>query len=113
MIIDTKHNQKLDGMLLNNYLCNLVNRIFKILPIRENEEPTLPTYIDGLLTELVGCKELLPALREDAIFLSILAVLQFLSSNPSSPIRVFRREVFGLISACNKLKSKYVTSDEG
>ena len=44
----------MDEMVLSNYLRNLVNLFFKILPIRESEEPSLTSYMVSLQTELIG-----------------------------------------------------------
>lgn len=108
MTVNTVSGHELSGDVLNNYLRNLVNQLFKILPIRESEEPSLVDYMISLQSELIGCSSLITALHEDSMFLSVLSILQFLIDHPESSVSTFKREVFKSISLCNKLKSKYI-----
>jgi hypothetical protein len=107
MIIETSTGTPVNSELLYNYFKALVNRFFKILPIRETEDTSLTVYMQGLQRELLGCKELIPELRTDAVYLSLLGILQYLIDNPECTVREVRREVFSAISLCNKLKSVY------
>jgi hypothetical protein len=93
--------------LLGNYMRNLVNLIFKILPIRESDEPSLKTYMESLQAEVLGCECLIRTVESDPLLLSLAAILQYLIDNPEGSVLLFRREVFKAISICNKLKSKY------
>lgn len=115
MKLSTKYGGEITPKLLTNYLGNLVNLIFKILPIRESGETSLPSYMESLEMELIGCKSLIAALDEDPMFLSILSIIQHLIENPESSVDIYRREVFKAISLCNKLKDKYAekTDKEG
>lgn len=101
--------------MLHNYLRNLVNQFFKILPIRESEEGTLITYMQSLQVELLGFNELMVAIKDDQRLLSLISILQYLIDNPECPIPVVRREVFRAISLCNKLDTEYgfVSSQDG
>ena len=107
MMIQTKAGVPMDAMVLSNYLRTLINLFFKILPIWENGESSLDTYMRSLQVELIGCKELVDAINNDPMFLSLISILQYLIDNPSCPIPVVKREVFKAISICNKLKAKY------
>ena len=107
MIFETKVGVPMDVRLFNNYMRSLVNRFFKILPIRESGEDSLETYMRSLQAELLGCKELIVAIHEDPLFMSLLNILQYLIDNPECSLTVVRREVFRAISICNKLKAKY------
>ena len=89
------------------YFCSLVDRFFKILPIREKEEESLPIYLQSLQLELIGCQKLIVELKDCGILISLLSILQFFIDNPSSQISVYRREVFRAIGLCNKLKTEY------
>ena len=84
-----------------------MNQFFKILPMRENGEETLCVYMKSLQVELLGCKELIPDMRDNPRYLTLLAILQYLVDNPSCPLQDVRREVFEAISICNKLESIY------
>ena len=108
MSIKTSNNFEIDNELLRNYFRNLVNLFFKILPIRENEEDTLVTYMKSLQAELMGCKTLVTAINNDSNFLTLISILQYLIDNPQSSVMDVKREVFKAISICNKLQSKYI-----
>lgn len=107
MIIQTTAGVPMDDLMLNAYMRSLVNRFFKILPIRESGEDSLGTYMQSLQLELLGCKELIIVLHEDSEFVSLLGILQYLIDNPECSLTVVKREVFRAISICNKLKAKY------
>lgn len=107
MSFEKYFEQNLDPALIHNYLSSLVNRFFKILPIRENGEESLATYIRSLQMELVGCAAIIIAFNEDPAYLSLLSILQYLVDNPETELKEVRREVFHAINICNKLKSKY------
>lgn len=113
MIMETTNGIYMDAEILSNYLYRLVNLFFKILPIRESGEASVGTYMKSLQAELLGCKELIQALHEDAMFLSLIAILQFLIDHQDSTPAVYKREVFKAISICNKLKSVYGSSLNG
>lgn len=108
MNVNTNAGVPITTELLRNYFHNLVNQFFKILPMRENEESSLPTYMQSLQVELLGCQELIGDLHNDASYLTLLAVLQYLIDNPSCSVREVKREVFKCISICNKLHAKCV-----
>lgn len=97
--------------LLKNYFHNLVNQFFKILPMRENNEDSLITYMQSLQTELLGCKDFIPEVGENPQYLTLLAILQYLIDNPSCTVVIVKREVFRAISICNKLKSVYASTE--
>ena len=107
MTIQTTAGVPMDARMLSDYMRSLVNRFFKILPIREDGEDTLETYMRSLQAELLGCKEFVLAIHEDPLFMSLLNILQYLIDNPECSLTVVKREVFRAISICNKLKAKY------
>lgn len=113
MTVNTTAGLPIDGKLLHNYFRTLVNHFFKIIPIRENEEESLGTYIHSLQLELFGCIDLIPELQTNSFYLSLLSILQYLGGNPECDIRIVRREVFRAISICNKLKAIYSEEVDG
>lgn len=113
MMIETKVGVPMDAEMLANYFRTLINLLFKILPIKEANEPTLSTYISSLQAEVFGCNEFILAIRNDPMILTIISILQYLSDNPDCDVRVVKREVFRAISICNKLKARYVPQMRG
>lgn len=113
MMIQTTVGVPMDAVVLNNYFRALINLFFKILPIWESGESSLETYMKSLQAELLGCKELIEAIHDDPLFLSLISILQYLIDNPSLQVATVKREVFRAISICNKLKAHYaVPPDE-
>jgi len=45
---DTSIGAKVSDKLMSNYFTSLINSFFKILPIRESGEESLPVYIRSL-----------------------------------------------------------------
>ena len=109
MIDVNVYGDNLSPQLLHNYFKTLVNQFFKILPIREQNEESLTTYMQSLQAELLGCKGLVSAIQNDASYLTLLSILQYLIDNPECTVREVKREVFRAISICNKLKAQYAS----
>jgi hypothetical protein len=97
-----------DDQFFLNYLNFLIGRVYKILPISEDEPVTLKSYLDSLVLELLGSKDLILKLKKDASFLSLIATLQSLSENQYSH-NVIRSEVFKCIDIIKKLIDRYIT----
>ena len=112
MILDTASGHQIDSVLLKNYFRALINQFFKILPLWEAKEPSLEVYMQSLQAELLGCRELVRVVRDDALFLSMASILQYLIDNPGLGTPVVKREVFRAISLCNRLQAKYATLGE-
>lgn len=108
MMIETIAGHSITSELLHNYFGRLVNRFFKILPMRENQEGSLCTYMQSLQVELLGCKGFIPAMSKDSDFLTMLSILQYLIENPKCNISDVKREVFRAISICNRLQSRFI-----
>lgn len=112
--IITSTEQYISSDLIANYFRNLVNRFFKILPMRENNESSLDEYIQGFQRELIGVRNFVPDLKENPQYLTLLAILQYLIDNINDSsfthLKV-RREVFKAISVCEKLKSVYASME--
>ena len=97
---------KLDSEMVGNYFEVLVNQFFKILPMRENEEDSLPIYLESLRSELLGCNHIITELNHDPLFLSLISILQYLIDSPDITVRETKREVFKAISICNRIKAR-------
>jgi hypothetical protein len=112
MTLDTSAGIAMDAEIFRNYLTNLVNRFFKILPIRENGENSLDVYLRSLQVELLGCKELILFLQNDPEVLTLASILQYFIDNPDCTVATTKREVFKAISIVGKLKEKYAAGGE-
>lgn len=106
-MMDTVLNIPIDDENLGIYFKSLINCFFKILPIRESEEPTLPVYMRSLQVEILGCKQLVCALEKDSSMITLVSILQYLIDTPECPVSEVKREVFRAISICTRLAEKY------
>lgn len=92
--------------IVYQYLDGLIDQFFKILPLREDGEPSLGKYMESLQVEMLGCKSLVVALNYDELYLSLLSILQYLIENECN-VETVKREVFKAIDICEKLKEKF------
>lgn len=96
----------LTDRLFENYLDRLVPRFFKILALNDDKNPTLIKYIKSLQRELVGSKNLVNVLNDDARFLTLISTMQFFIDNG-----VDNSEVKKCISISKQLKKHYFPKD--
>ena len=88
------------------YFDFLINKTYKILPMKEEGSQTLKIYLEGLLRELVGDKELVSILTNEPRFISVLNSIQFLISEDYS-VQVCKKEVFKCIHILSEINSAY------
>lgn len=103
--MQTKYGD-LPDEILEKYLQKVIGKIFKILPMREKECETLGIYLDSLLIELIGNRELIYKLKHEPDFLTLLGTLEYFINNESE-VKVYKREVFKMIGIIEKLKDRY------
>lgn len=102
----TNKSIELPDKVVQKYLKSLIGQFYKILPIKESGEPSLGKYMDSLQREMIGCQHLIVALDHDELYLSLLAILQYLVENECDTT-VVKCEVFKAINICKKLQKKY------
>jgi hypothetical protein len=95
------------------YFEALVNKFFKILPMRETNEPTLGAYLDSLYMELSGDASVFVEINYDPSFVTLMSISCSLRNNPSIDVQVVKREVFRAITICKQLASRYRGGDSG
>lgn len=99
-------NRNISDRLVANYMDSLTNKFFKILPLSESGEPSLPSYLDSFLFELVGNGELITLLNCDAQYMELTGILRRLIDCHSC-VREVKREVFHAIRICKMLSERY------
>lgn len=87
---------KIPRTAFKSYLKSLINKVYKILPMYEEENKNLCSYIQSLERELVGCYRLYDSVCEDAQFLSLIGILRYLHSEEYNQ-SVCKQEVFKAI----------------
>lgn len=93
--------------LLAHYFKKMVDRVFKILPLKQDGEDTLQSYLDSLLTELLGV-DILTSLSTEPYYASLLGTIAYLNKNINDcDCAKVKKEVFGAIKICNALADQF------
>ena len=107
MTLNTAAGVPIDTDCLYGYFDYMVGQFFKILPMCEGKEESLPVYMRSLQVELSGCGGFINGLYDNALYVSLLSILQYLIDDPDCDVSEVKREVFKAIKICNKLKASY------
>ena len=98
------------GMLPKENFCKyfefLINKTYKILPLKEEKSDTLKSYLESYQRELIGNIDLVPLLVNEPKFITVLNTIQFLISEEYSE-NVCKREVFKCIRILEEINNKY------
>ena len=98
------------GMLPKENFCRyfefLINKTYKILPLKEEKSDTLKSYLESYQRELIGNMDLIPLLVDEPKFITLLNTMQFLISEEYSD-KVCKREVFKCIRILEEINEKY------
>ena len=100
-IIKTKYGG-LPSHAIDIYKSRLVDKVFKILGMKDDGCTTLNKYIEGLLFEIIGAKSLVNELSKNNDFISLLAILENLRDNEHNKATV-KAQVFKAIKIIKKL----------
>jgi hypothetical protein len=100
--MNTKYGQ-LPDETLNAYVKGMTNKLFKMIPMKEQGMESLPLYIQSTLREFVGQKELVERFKHNNEFLTILGVMESLLNQED--FGTFRSDVFKMINLIERLKS--------
>ncbi len=90
------------------YLNTLVNSVFKILPLYEEENVGVITYIESLLFELYGLDKAVEV-KHGHEYISLLAILESVRmevSKKKSKKQTVKREVFKCINVIKNIVEK-------
>ncbi len=89
-----------------NYFKFLINKTYKILPLKEKNSETLKSYLESFLRELIGNKDLVPFLVNEPKFITVLNTMQYLASEEYT-VKECRSEVFKCINILKDINEKY------
>ena len=90
---------------MNSYLNSLIGKLFKILPLKEEtSNEVFHAYVDSLWIEMSGACKTFPVLWSDAIYISLLIIVGYLSMEDVELSRC-RREVFQAIDLVKKIQN--------
>lgn len=91
---------------LSQYFNSLVGKTFKILPLYEEESPTLNTYIKSFQRELIGNSRLFQELNREPKFITLLSTIEFLASSDYDH-DTCKSEVLKCTNIINDINNKY------
>lgn len=89
-----------------NYFKFLINKTYKILPLKEENSETLKSYLESYLRELIGNQSLVSILVEEPRFITVLNTMQYLITEEYSA-KTCKKEVFKCIRILEDINKKY------
>lgn len=95
------------------YLNSLVNNVFKILPLYEEQNVGITKYVDSLLFELYGLEDVV-MIKHSYEYYSILATLKSVNKEiekPDSSKPIIKREIFKCINVIKNMVGKLEEGD--
>lgn len=98
----TKYGMEIDKVDFDVYLTSLKNKIYKLLPLRE-ESMEWGKYLTSILIELNGMNELL---SNQVYLLSLIAKLEGLYK--LEDFLIYRRTIFECLNLVDELRPKQV-----
>lgn len=101
----SRYDIDINDVMLKNKLDALVNQFYKILPIKESGEPSLLQYMKSLQREMLGCKSLILALENDAQYLTLLSILQYMIDHDCD-VATVKSDVFKAIGIIKRMQAK-------
>ena len=85
-----------------NYLSRLVDKLFKILPLKESNSDTIDTYLDDLIFEIGGNHSLMCDTNYNPKIMDIMCILESVRQEDMTHSE-YRRAIFKCISISNQL----------
>jgi len=92
---------------IKKYYCGLIGKVFKILPLAEENKSSAQAYLNGFNLELDGYQELLTVIKDDPRYVSLLSIIAWLRAHimdGNCTLDIIKREVFAAIAVCKELE---------
>lgn len=100
--MESKYNLHVYELTVASYFRGLVGKIFKILPMYEEDNATLNVYLRSLMLEVSGGQRILN--NDELMFELIVNLEAVLLTNNHKELR---SQVFKCTNICNQLIDKY------
>jgi hypothetical protein len=101
--MNTKYGQLPDEMLVA-YVDGMIAKVWKMIPMKQGRTKSLSKYMESILREFIGQKELVSELRNNGDFQAIIGTLESLLNQDD--FITFRSDIFKVINLIEKLKNK-------
>lgn len=106
--MNTKYGKLPDEMLFD-YMDKMINKVWKMLPMREENVPTLAFYIESILREFVSQKELVDCFKKNGSYIEILGIIEGLLTQED--YLTYRSDVLRAVNSIKRLKSSLGSED--
>ena len=99
--MNSRHGDVPDTLCCN-YLSRLVDKLFKILPLKESNSDTVDTYLDDLIFEISGNHSLMRDTNYNPKILDSMSTMESVRREDMTHSE-YRRAIFKCISISNQL----------
>ena len=106
--MNSRHGD-IPNLLCFNYLSRLVDKLFKVIPLKESNSDTVDTYLDDLIFEINGNYSLMKDTNYNPKILDIICILESVRTSEMTHSE-YRRAIFKCISISNQL-SEYLKEE--
>lgn len=106
----TKYSEIPDEYFVS-YFNFLIGRVWKILPMWEENNEDLKSYMESLQRELIGNINLVKEIKCDSYFITLLSKLEYLI-NEEYTHEICRKEVFECVDIVKKIAERYGVTKE-
>ena len=86
---------------IDSYVKSLVNKIYKMLPMKEEKNPHFNKYHQSLMFELTGFCSIAKNHIDKALFISVLSSIESLKMIDDMPL--FKRKIFECINSVERV----------
>lgn len=91
--------------MINDYLNDIIGKIYKVLPLKEEGNSYLSEYLDSLLIQLKGAETTYLLLSSNPRYISIVNCIQYFCDNDFTS-RQCKREVFRCIESIKQIQKE-------
>lgn len=107
----TTYQIDISSVMVDNYLFAAVNKVYKILPLKEHGEETLGKYIHSLVREMLGCHEMIEVFQNDSRYLDVVGALHYMSGHiEEMELEDVKSDVFRCINLIKNLRRQYISA---
>lgn len=98
---------ELSDAMVASYFDRMTGRIFKVIPIREEHEYPVQPYLESLLRELLGAKDIMESIGNDERFIQVVGIINYLVLNPDIDVKIMKSEIFHALNIVKKISKVF------
>lgn len=104
-----KYDIEIDNKDISNRLKQLINLVYKLLPMREEEDNNWQTLLSTIIEEIAGMNRLMEGMDGDILFSLFCKLEGLFTLNEKDSFFDFRRTIFECLNLMNKVKENVST----